>query len=125
MGIRRWSISAAIIVVLTASLLTLVHFETPPAHAKAAVSTGSYGSGTLGSWQGDNRVISSSTEVRHVVASDGVLLFGDSSLSRTARRSGGSWVRRSRNTVGPANRRRPRSTNWPLGPGRTDCRGGS
>lgn len=78
MVIRRWSISAAIIAGLTAVLLTLVHFETPAAHAKAVIYTGSYGSGTLGSWQGDDHVISSSAEVRHVVASDGVLLFGDS-----------------------------------------------
>lgn len=81
MFIKRWSTSAAIIVVLTASLLALLHLEAPTAHAKAAapvVSSGTYGSGALGSWQANSRVISSSAEVRHVVASDGVVLFGDS-----------------------------------------------
>lgn len=81
MFIKRWSTSAAIIVVLTAFLLALLHLEAPTAHAKSAVpvvNSGAYGSGALGSWQANNRVISSSAEVRHVVASDGVLLFGDS-----------------------------------------------
>jgi hypothetical protein len=81
MFIRGWSTSAAIIVVLTAFLLALFHFEAPTAHAKSttsAVSTGSYGSGTLGSWQANNRVISSTAHVRHVVATNGVVLFGDS-----------------------------------------------
>jgi hypothetical protein len=81
MFIRGWSTSAAIIVVLTAVLLALLHFEAPAAHAKSsasAVSTGSYGSGTLGTWQANNRVISSAAHVRHVVATNGVVLFGDS-----------------------------------------------
>ncbi|MGW7679197.1 hypothetical protein ACWGID_00560 [Kribbella sp. NPDC054772] len=79
--IRGWSTSAAIIVVLTAVLLALLHFEAPTAHAKATTSntsTGSYGSGTLGSWQANNRVISSAAQVRNVVATNGVVLFGDS-----------------------------------------------
>ncbi|WP_238153000.1 hypothetical protein [Kribbella speibonae] len=81
MFIKRWSTSAAVIVALTAFLLALLHLEAPSAHAKAAapvVNSGAYGSGALGSWQANNRVISSSAEVRHVVASDGVVLFGDS-----------------------------------------------
>ncbi|MFD3402549.1 hypothetical protein ACFWUU_17830 [Kribbella sp. NPDC058693] len=80
-SIRGWSTSAAIIVVLTAFLLALLHFDAPAAHAKtttSAISTGSYGSGTLGSWQGNNRVISSGAHVRHVVSTNGVVLFGDS-----------------------------------------------
>ncbi|WP_427887981.1 hypothetical protein ACQHIV_33265 [Kribbella sp. GL6] len=78
MFIKRWSVSAAIIVVLTATLLALLHFETPAAHAKPVVDTGSYGSGALGSYQNNNRVIASGAEVRHVVTSDGIILFGDS-----------------------------------------------
>jgi hypothetical protein len=80
--IRGWWTSAAIVVVLTAFLLTLLHFDGPAAHAtkatSAAAGTGSYGSGTLGSWQGNNRVISSGAHVRHVVSTNGVVLFGDS-----------------------------------------------
>ncbi|MGZ0150396.1 hypothetical protein ACXJJ3_25285 [Kribbella sp. WER1] len=78
MIIKRWSVSAAIIIVLTAALLALLHFETPAAHAKPVVDTGSYGSGALGSYQKNDRVIASGAEVRHVVASDGIVLFGDS-----------------------------------------------
>ncbi|GAA3139042.1 hypothetical protein JOF29_000273 [Kribbella aluminosa] len=78
MIIRRWSVSAAIIVVLTAALLALLHFDTPDVHAKPVVDTGSYGSGALGSYQKNDRVIASGSEVRHVVASDGIVLFGDS-----------------------------------------------
>lgn len=72
--------SAVIIVVLVATLLALIHLET--AHAKnnapAAVSTGRYGSGTLGPWRAHAKAISSAAQVRHVVATDGVALFGDS-----------------------------------------------
>jgi hypothetical protein len=79
MIIRRWSTSAAIIVVLTAFLVALLHLEAPHARAAAPVaSTGSYGSGTLGPWAANRRVVSSSADVRHVVATDGVVLFGDS-----------------------------------------------
>ena len=81
MSIKRWSVSAFLIVVLTAFLLTLLHLEAPAAHAKAAppaVDPGSYGSGTLGSWQGDNHVISDSAAVRETVKNNGVVLFGDS-----------------------------------------------
>ncbi|MFF0339701.1 hypothetical protein [Kribbella sp. NPDC004875] len=89
--IRGWSTSAAVIVVLTVVLLALLHFEAPKSHAKATtsntgtsntgtsnISTGSYGSGTLGSWTTNNRAISSAAEVRRAVATDGVVLFGDS-----------------------------------------------
>ena len=78
---RGGATSAIIIVVLTATLLALIHLESPTAHAKAAApaaSTSGYGSGTLGSWQANNRVISSGAHVRHVVATNGILLFGDS-----------------------------------------------
>ena len=49
---RSGATSAIIIVVLTATLLTLIHLESPTAHAKAAApaATGGYGSGTLGPW---------------------------------------------------------------------------
>ena len=73
--------SVLIIVVLTATLLALIHLESPTAHAKAAApiaSTGGYGSGTLGSWQANTKVISSGAHVRHVVATNGIVLFGDS-----------------------------------------------
>ncbi|MEU4606616.1 hypothetical protein AB0F43_26790 [Kribbella sp. NPDC023972] len=74
--------SAVILVVLVATLLTLIHLETTTAHAKnsapAPTSTGRYGSGTLGPWQAHTKVISSAAQIRHVVATDGVVLFGDS-----------------------------------------------
>jgi hypothetical protein len=85
MVIKRWSVSAALIVVLTAFLLALLHLEAPAAHAKVAapavnpvVNSGSYGSGALGSWQGNDRVISDSAAVRETVKNNGVVLFGDS-----------------------------------------------
>jgi hypothetical protein len=71
-----------IIVILFVTLLALIHLETPTAHAKssapAVTDTGPYGSGTLGPWQDHARAISSAAQVRHVVATDGVVLFGDS-----------------------------------------------
>jgi hypothetical protein len=74
--------SAVIIVVLLVTLLTLIHLETSAAHAKnsatPATSTGRYGSGTLGPWQAHAKVISSAAHIRHVVATNGVMLFGDS-----------------------------------------------
>jgi len=79
---RSRATSAVIIVVLSATLLVLIHFASPTAHAKAAAtpaaSTGVYGSGTLGHWQANTKVISSAAHVRRVVATDGVVLFGDS-----------------------------------------------
>jgi hypothetical protein len=84
MFIKRWSASAAVVAILTAGFLALLHLEAPAAHAKAAApvvssgDSGDYGSGTLGSWQANNRVISSAAELRHVVATNGIALFGDS-----------------------------------------------
>jgi hypothetical protein len=79
---RSRATSAVIIAVLSATLLVLIHFASPTSHAKAAAtpaaSTGVYGSGTLGPWQSNTKVISSAAHVRHVVATDGVVLFGDS-----------------------------------------------
>jgi hypothetical protein len=78
---RTGATSAFIIAVLTATLLTLLHLESPKAHAKAATpaaSTDGYGSGTLGSWQANDKVISSPNHIRQVVATNGVVLFGDS-----------------------------------------------
>jgi hypothetical protein len=75
--------SAVIIAVLLVVLLALIHVETPTAsaHAKAgdaAIAPGGFGSGTLGPWQAHAKVISSAAHIRHVVAADGVVLFGDS-----------------------------------------------
>jgi hypothetical protein len=75
--------SAVIVVVLLVSLLALVHVETSTAsaHAKTGdpeISTGAFGSGSLGPWRAHAKVISSAAHIRHVVASDGVVLFGDS-----------------------------------------------
>ena len=79
---RGGATSAVIVAVLTATLLVLIHLESPTAPAKAAAapatSIGGYGSGTIGSWRSNAKVISSGAHVRHVVATDGVLLFGDS-----------------------------------------------
>ncbi|MEU4294243.1 hypothetical protein AB0E63_38995 [Kribbella sp. NPDC026596] len=77
---RSGATSAIIIVVLTATLLTLIHLESPTAHAKAAApaATGGYGSGTLGPWQANTKVISSAAHVEHVVRTNGIVLFGDS-----------------------------------------------
>lgn len=78
---RNGVTSALIIAALTATLLTLLHLETPKAHAKPSTptaSTGGYGSGTLGPWQTHDKVISSAGHIRQVVATNGVVLFGDS-----------------------------------------------
>ena len=77
---RSGATSAVIIAVLTATLLVLLHLESP-AHAKAtapAASTIGYGSGTLGPWQAHTKVITSASHIRHVIATNGVVLFGDS-----------------------------------------------
>jgi hypothetical protein len=79
--VRNGVISTGIIVVLAATLLALLHFESGRAHTKATVpaaSTRGFGSGTLGSWRSNAREISSGAHVRHVVATNGVVLFGDS-----------------------------------------------
>ncbi|MEV0283928.1 MULTISPECIES: hypothetical protein [unclassified Kribbella] len=73
----RTATSAALIAALVAALLTFIHLEAPTAHAKDT-GTGRYGSGTLGPWQAHAKVISSAAQIRHVVATDGVDLFGDS-----------------------------------------------
>ena len=78
---RGGATSAIIIAVLAATLLTLLHFDSPKAHAKTATpaaSTGGYGSGTLGPWQTRDKVITTPPQVRNVVATNGVVLFGDS-----------------------------------------------
>ena len=86
MVIKRWSVSAALIAVLTAFFLALLHLEAPAAHAKAAapaVSPRSYGSGTLGSWQGNNHVITDSAAVRETVKTDRTVYWVDVQVSRT------------------------------------------
>ncbi len=73
--------SSATSAVIIAVLLALIHVETSTAHPKAgdvATTTSGYGSGTLGPWQAHAKVISSAAHIRHVVATDGVVLFGDS-----------------------------------------------
>jgi hypothetical protein len=45
---------------------------------RAAASSHGFGPGTLGAWRSNARVISSSAHVRHVVATNEVVLFGDS-----------------------------------------------
>jgi hypothetical protein len=44
----------------------------------AATSTGPYGSGTLGSWANGSRAISTTAQIRRVLDTDGVYMFGDS-----------------------------------------------
>lgn len=72
--------SAVIIAVLTAVLFTLLHLDQPTAHARstAPAAPSEYGSGALGSWQHNRRVITSAAHVRHVIATNGIVLFGDS-----------------------------------------------
>jgi hypothetical protein len=72
-----------IIAVLTAVLFSLLRVDSSPAHAKASTppaprTDSGYGSGVLGSWDHNQRVITGAPHVRHVVATDGVVLFGDS-----------------------------------------------
>jgi len=46
--------------------------------ATAATPGGLYGSGTLGSWTNGTRAISTATQIRRVVQTNGVYMFGDS-----------------------------------------------
>jgi hypothetical protein len=79
-----WSSATSVVIVAVLLVLLLgfhVETSTASAHAKAGdaeAGTGDFGSGTLGPWQAHAKVISSAAHIRHVVATDGVVLFGDS-----------------------------------------------
>jgi hypothetical protein len=51
---------------------------TEAAATAATGSTGTYGSGTLGTWSGGTRAISTDAQIRKVVETNGVVMFGDS-----------------------------------------------
>lgn len=55
-----------------------VAVSSAPATAATSSSGGLYGSGTLGSWTNGTRAISTATQIRRVVDSNGVYMFGDS-----------------------------------------------
>lgn len=55
-----------------------VAVSSPPATAVTSSGGGLYGSGTLGSWTNGTRAISTGTQIKRVVATNGVYMFGDS-----------------------------------------------
>jgi hypothetical protein len=70
--------AAGLAVSQTASAATTSSLSTAASALSTATSTGPYGSGVLGSWAGATRAISTSTQIRRVLNTDGVYMFGDS-----------------------------------------------
>jgi len=63
--------------VATASTVALSTMSGSSRPATAASSTGTYGSGVLGTWTNGTRAISTGTQVKRVVDTNGVVMFGD------------------------------------------------